>query len=592
MGMVMKHFLVLFVFLLAFNSVSAFQDQEFRWGHVASGEWEVTSFPGDEDAHSIILFDIGESYIDLNLNVIHTRHKRIKILDTENSDYTDIRIPVYNDRDVQRLQRVRAQTINLSGSGSEEITEVGRREFYSETSGDFEITTFAFPAVQDGSIVEYRVEMTFGSPVSVPDWDFQHSSPVLHSEYRVMVPDFLDYRVYTYGYESFESGDLGPDARRNMQRYNNAARGHGQNTFWQLVLKDAPAVRSEPYITSLVNYRNRVRFSLRGYTDQTMRVHNFMHTWEEIAERLDRSGNFGRELSARRAVRREVDEIIDGLNGELEIAHTLYKTVARDIQWDGRHRIFTSGRNSDILDEKTGSSSDKAILLISMLREAGLEANPVLVSTRQNGRVDWAYPSLSSFNHVLVMVQADGQDYLLDPIDAMIPFGMLYPSSINGAGLLVDNRNYRIIDIYPAIGSSSQTRAVLSLNEDGSLSGQFQTTFSGYEAIIHRMLAEKEGKDPYLEKELLKYLPDSRVAEAAFLNLDEPEEPFQMNLTIENDRYGAVAGDMIYINPFITDRLDENPFITPVRNFPVEFNFRVAQVVYSYHSYSGRLRGG
>jgi transglutaminase-like putative cysteine protease len=569
----MKIFGAVVAILFFSSSVFAFQDMDVEWGVVTENEWAIESFPGDDDAHSIILFDVGESYVDFNLNVVHTRHKRIKILDPENSDYNDIRIPVYNDRDVQRLRSIQAQTINRHESGQEEFTEIGRREFYSETSGDFEITTFAFPAVQKGSIVEYKVEYRFGSPVYLPDWEFQHASPILYSEYRAMVPDYLNYRVYIYGYQPFENLGSRTDARIRMGRYSNAASGRGQNTFYQLVLRDAPAIRAEPYITSLTNYKNRVRFNLRGYTDSYGRVHNYLHTWEEIADQLNKSSNFGRELSPRRAIRREVDEITAGLETELEKATALYKYVSEDIQWDRRFRVFTSGRVTNVLDEKTGSTADKAILLVSMLRAAGLNANPVVISTRENGRIDWSYPSLGTFNHVIVLAEADGHQYLLDPILPIIPFGMLFPSTINGSGLHVDDGEFRIVDILPTIESASQQRALIHLHEDGSMASQLSTTFTGYEAIIQRRLIEEDGEDSYIENELLKYLPDSRISDTQFLEIDNPDQPLQVLFSVENDRYAAVAGDMMYINPFLLDRLDENPFNTPQRTFPVEFNF-------------------
>ena len=41
------------------------------------------------------------------------------------------------------------------------------------------------------------------------------------------------------------------------------------------------------------------------------------------------------------------------------------------------------------------------ILLVSMLRDVGLEAHPVLISTRSHGQVVQVYPLLSQFNDVL-----------------------------------------------------------------------------------------------------------------------------------------------------------------------------------------------
>jgi hypothetical protein len=570
----MKILCLSIIFFLFSSSTFAFQVQD--WGVVNQEEWVSDFFSDDDEKHSVIMFDFGESFIDHSHNVIHTRHKRIKILDPENSDYSDIRIHVYNDRSVQILRRVEAQTLNRAPNGDIVKTELGRRDFYSETSGDWEVTTFAFPALEVGSIVEYKYEIRYGSPVYMPDWDFQHRSPIVHSEYRVMVPDYLNYRVYKYGYEQFEDKNVNTqEVLRQMSRNVLAASGYSQNSMYHMILRDAPAIRPEPYITSLANYRNKVKFQLVGFVDATGMQRNYLSTWDEIAERLNNMSRFGKELNSRRSIRSVVDEITNGIDSDYERAKAIYNYVASDIKWDGRFRFVASERLTNILDNKTGTSADKSLLLTNMLRTAGFEAHPVLISTRDNGKVDWTFASVNVFNHVLTLVVLGDVLYMLDPLDDIIPFGILSPSSLNQSGLLIQDGLAKIIDIEPQMQSSSRTSILTVINEEGGIQSEMNIQFAGYEAIIQRKNAEDDGKDLYLEKEILEYLPDSKIVSSELLDLDNPDEPFGVRVAFENDRYASVAGDMIYINPFLFDRITENPFRNPTRAFPVEFNFGI-----------------
>jgi transglutaminase-like putative cysteine protease len=559
---------------LCYSTTFAFQIQE--WGVVTQNEWNSDYFPDDDEKHSVILFDFGDSFIDQNLNVIHTRHKRIKILDPENSVYSDMRIRVYKDRDVQLLRRLEAQTLNKAPDGEITVTELGRGDFYSETSGDWEINSFAFPALEQGSIVEYKYTMRYGNPIYMPDWDFQHGSPIVHSEYRVMVPDYLNYRVYYYGYEKFEDSDeYTQEVSRQMRRNVMAASGRSQNSIYHLVLKDGPAIRQEPFITSLANYRNKVKFQLTGYTDAYGVERSYLSTWDEIAEQLNDLSRFGRELNSRRSIRSVVNEITDGLDSDYEKAKAIYNFVASDIKWDGRFRVIATDRLTNILDNKTGTSADKSLLLINMLRTAGFESHPVVISTRDNGKVDWTFASVNAFNHVLTLVNLNDVLYMLDPLDDIIPFGVLSPSSLNQSGLLIEDGQAKVIDIVPQINSSSQTSVLTEINEKGGIKSEINIRFGGYEAIIQRKSAEGDGEDLYLERTILEYLPDSRIVSSDILKLDNPDEPFAVQVTFENDRYASMAGDMIYINPFLFDRITENPFTNPTRAFPVEFNFGI-----------------
>lgn len=558
--------------IIAINPLSAIQVQD--WGHVTDQEWEIESFPEDENAHSIILFDAGESYIDKNLSVIFSRHTRVKILDPEQSDFTDISLSVHEDRQVQNLRKIKAQTLNLTPDGSVSANGVHRREFYREDTDEIETTSFTFPAVEPGSIVEYEYEIKYGSLLGMPGWTFQDSSPTLHSEYTVMVPDFLNYRSFTYGYEAYKPVDEKHEIYNRMSRNMMAAKGEKDNNIYRTVLKNAPAVRSEPHISSLHNYKNRVRYQLTGYRDNRNIYNSYMSTWDEIAEELMDSWSFGKAISSRRSVRRVAKEVTKDADTDLGKAKALYRYVASDIQWNEKFRLLTSDRAHKIIDDLSGNSSDKAVTLISLLREAGLKADPVLVSTRQHGWVDWSYPELSAFNHVQVLLTLDDSLYLLEPLEEIIPFGLQLPSSNNGSRLLVHDESAEIVEQTQIVESSSRTNALLELNPDGSVQSTVRTTFQGYDAIINRTMADKmEDEKEYLGSTLLSGLPDPEITNTSLVNLEEPEEPFSVDVEMTIPGYASVAGDMIYLNPFLVERLESSPFTSSVRNFPVEFSY-------------------
>ncbi len=61
-----------------------------------------------------------------------------------------------------------------------------------------------------------------------------------------------------------------------------------------------------------------------------------------------------------------------------------------------------------VMERLWGDCKDKALLLVDLLKEAGIEAYPALARLDPDGRVDRDFPSPYQFNHLIVAVPADG----------------------------------------------------------------------------------------------------------------------------------------------------------------------------------------
>jgi transglutaminase-like putative cysteine protease len=128
-----------------------------------------------------------------------------------------------------------------------------------------------------------------------------------------------------------------------------------------------------------------------------------------------------RELTAGREDRRErLAAVLDFVRRQV-----LYVAVEQTI--DG-HRPSPPG---EVLARKWGDCKDKALLLVALLKAAGLEAYPALVHLGSDGRIDAEFPSPFQFNHVIVAVAAQGIAAPGDPVAG----GLLFvdPTQSDGA---------------------------------------------------------------------------------------------------------------------------------------------------------------
>lgn len=96
--------------------------------------------------------------------------------------------------------------------------------------------------------------------------------------------------------------------------------------------------------------------------------------------------------------------------------------VLEFVQNDIRYLSISLGENShrpfppdQVLQRRYGDCKDKSLLMVSMLRELGIEASPVLVSTGQRKGLDKMLPSPLLFDHAIVRAMVNGKEYYLDP---------------------------------------------------------------------------------------------------------------------------------------------------------------------------------
>tara|TARA_R100000687_G_scaffold83699_2_gene89262 strand:- start:47449 stop:49680 length:2232 start_codon:yes stop_codon:yes gene_type:complete len=92
--------------------------------------------------------------------------------------------------------------------------------------------------------------------------------------------------------------------------------------------------------------------------------------------------------------------------------------VQREIRYLGielgesSHKPATAGQ---VLQQRYGDCKDKSILLVSILRQLGLHAVPVLVNTELHNKIAKRLPSVGVFDHAMVKLEFNNSIYWLDP---------------------------------------------------------------------------------------------------------------------------------------------------------------------------------
>lgn len=139
--------------------------------------------------------------------------------------------------------------------------------------------------------------------------------------------------------------------------------------------------------------------------------------WEDISRRMAPLYAKASELPANSPLRAEIATISAASNDPKVRAFKALQLV------EDKTRYLFLGMNDggykpapveETWARRFGDCKGKTVLLLAILRELGVEAEPVLVQIAGGDGLDERMPSASLFNHVLVRARIDGKSYWLD----------------------------------------------------------------------------------------------------------------------------------------------------------------------------------
>lgn len=140
--------------------------------------------------------------------------------------------------------------------------------------------------------------------------------------------------------------------------------------------------------------------------------------WDEISRRFSPLYAKAATLTTSSPVKKEADRIRAAYSDPLEQAAAALSLVQKDVRYvyvglDGGN--LTPAAAEQTWERRYGDCKGKTALLLSLLREMGIEAEPVLVNNSGNDDgLDERLPNPQLFDHVLVRARINGTPYYLD----------------------------------------------------------------------------------------------------------------------------------------------------------------------------------
>lgn len=579
--------LVLLLPVFAFSQEKKLQKSYLKFGDIKAADFEPSVYEVDSSASAVVLADIGQSEFEGNndgfFDIIFKHHKRIRVMNKNGFDAATVSINIYHGSSgkEEKLEDLEAVTYNLE-NGKVVATKLEKGSMFKDKINRYySVRKFTFPNIKEGSILEFRYKIV--NPFfQLRNWDFQGSLPRLWSEYSVSVPAMFDYVLITQGNRQFDISD----AKMSSDRFNilvpadnaydrSEVVGLNLNVFNNVwAVKDMPALKQEAYTTTTENHIQKIEFQLRSIRWPSGKVEDVMGSWTKLAESMLKDEEFGADLGKNNGFfDGELNKAIATATTDKEKIRLIYQYVRDNYTCTNHSAIWMSNPMKKTFQAKNGNVADINLMLTAMLRSKGFDAQPVILSTTDNGKAYELYPIRSRFNYVITRVKLPEGEILLDASRQRLGFGKLPADLYNGYARIVEAPIPTLISLSPDSLKESKITSIFIANEENGkgLTGSYTSNLGDMESYGLREELKKTTMDEYFKSIKKRYSFEITMENTNVEALNNFENP----VAVKYDFKFPVEDELIYLNPMFTEAMKENPFSAAERQYPVEMPYRV-----------------
>jgi hypothetical protein len=558
-------------------STSIAQKKLSSFDQVEMEDLTMTSCEIDPTAEAYKLLDIADVTFERGRHLFKMnmeRRVRIKILKDKGVELANVRIPFYSNLNYQRIADISGVTYNVGADGKVVKSKLSKDAIYTQkVNKRWSTITFRMPDVKVGSIIEYRYADIKESFSRLEDWVFQDDIPTRYSYYRARVPSFFKYVSQLYVYQPVE--------RTREERAEKMSTGDGILDYTSVEVSFAmskiKALKNEPYMSSFKDYQQRIEFQLSQIDYGNGNITDYRTTWPKLSKELMEDEDFGQQINRNLPGTRDLEERLKQIQDDYQRMLAIHNYVKSNMTWNGHESIWSTDGVRQAWDKKTGTSGDINLILLNLLKQYGVKATPMLVSTRDHGETNTLYPFLGQFNGVMAYVEIGDDFYVLNGADKYNPARLIPYDVINTEAFLVSKDNSRWVDLANA---KQKWRAVVWLLAGIDNGG----TFKG-EAVVYnydysrnpKTKKYKEDRDHFNEF-FASGTSGVKIEQVAVMNVDNDSLPLEQKVNFTSTL--STSGEYKYFNLNMFTGLDKNPFIEDDRNTDVNFGYNQSYTIY------------
>lgn len=435
-----------------------------------------------------------------------------------------------------------------------EVIKANGNTVKAETNNDNRVV-FTNLEVNDVLHIEYRIQdMSTGKLANhfFDDFLFQYSIPSLINRYSILIPNSksFEYKV--------TNGNVAPVTENieNMKLYR-----------WEL--NNQQAVKQEPQMSSL--------------TDVVPTLHvSSLPDWKYVSD-------WYKDITTSKfkpdyVFKETLSTLLKGKENlpPLEKAHIFYDYILDNIAYSSVSFLqsnFIPQSASRTITTRLGDCKDLSTLFVALCRESGIDANLVLISTRNRGNNTLPLPSIG-FNHCIAQLNVDKRIYYLELTDNNLPFGAALKEDLGAQILPIPfangNMGERLLTLQmpertPNKSIRHQTISIVSNDFRISRRNNYYGAIASYKRNDFKNTGAEEQIKDMNQTVAGEFEVSAKVSDLGFTELESLTDSVTETYTVEvKNALQEVAGMKIFRLPW-TDKNSLKIVAPETRVYPLEY---------------------
>ncbi|MDD5569710.1 MAG: transglutaminase domain-containing protein, partial [Bacteroidales bacterium] len=444
---------------------------------------------------------------------------------------------------MQRLLIEKAEVIKPSGSKIAAETSDNKIVFTSLEVGDAIHITYKVENYYVGKLAPYFSNKCY----------FSHAFPYLKTKYSLLISPEIKFT------SKFSQEEIAPKVTKDKEF---------DLYIWEKTNQES--IKSEDKMPKFSDYANVLHLS--SFPDWT-----YISNWYYDLASTKAKSDF--------EVKETVASLFEGKTNLSTMAKVkeIYNYIVKNIRYSSVSFLqssFVPQKASKVLNTKLGDCKDVSTLFVAMCKEIGVNAEWVLVNTKNNGKKDLLLPSVA-FNHCIAKVNIDSKDYYIELTSDFLPFNSFYESLIEAYVLEIKNEKDKIVVnpfyLNPPTRNLNLISRTGTVNIDGENLNIIKTNykvglFAADMRSSYRDLGKKEQEKSMLEALTGEY-PNVKLNSLEFKHLDDRTDTviYKYNYTASG-AITKVSGLSLFIIPWAM-KADAKDFIfAQERKYPIDIS--------------------
>jgi len=534
------------------------------WQPISPAELQMASVPEAPGAPAVYLY----RQVDRDDIANHEyNYLRIKILTEEGRKYANVEIPFFNGN--ESVHSIKARTIRPDGTIANFEGKPMDKMIVKAKGVKYMAKVMVLPDVQVGSIIEYHyMNQLKEHYVFDSHWIVSEELFTKYAKFSLKPSDYFPVR---FSWQGLPPG-VAPKNERGLVH---------------LEANNIAAFQTEDYMPPQNELKARVDFVYSE--DSEMQADKF---WKKEAKKAN--GEVESFIGKRKAMEQAVAQIVspsDTPEVKLQkiyarvqqLRNTAYEVETTE-QEKKRNKEKATKNVEDVWKSGSGSGREITWLYLALVRAAGLEAYPVLVSRRNEYFFTPQMMDPHRLDDNVVLVKLNGKDTFYDPGTAYTPFGILpWPeTAVQGLRLDKDGGAWVTTSVPDSTVSNITRKADLKMTDQGGLEGKVTVTFSGLEALSMRLELRNEDettRTKYIEDVVREFIPvgiDVDLKNKLDWSSSSPTLVGEFEIKVQG--WASAAGHRALIPVGLFGAPEKHVFEHFARVHPIYFDFPTARI--------------